>query len=91
MARNAKKAMSERLSALLNDYPLDKFDVCITSFYGNDQLVTYLQKQVQASNPDYIAPIVPLSINVCAHTGPGTIGIVVSPKIGDKSIREYLD
>jgi DegV family protein with EDD domain len=90
MARNAKKAMSERLSALLNDYPLDKFDVCITSFYGNEQLVDYLQKQVQASNPDYIAPIVPLSINVCAHTGPGTIGIVVSPKIGDKSIGEYL-
>ena len=90
MARNAKKAMSERLDVLLNDFPLDKYDICITSFFGNEQLIEYLKKQIQTKFPDYQVPLLPLSINVCAHTGPGTIGLVVSPKIGDKSIGEYL-
>lgn len=90
MARNAKKAMSERLDALLTDFPLNKYDICITSFYGNEQLIEYLKKQIQTKFPDYQVPILPLSINVSAHTGPGTIGLIVSPKIGEKSIVEYL-
>ena len=31
-----------------------------------------------------------LPINVCAHCGPGTIGLIVSKKINGKSIKEFL-
>ena len=37
---------------------------------------------------NYLQGIVP--INVCAHCGPGTIGLMVSKKINGKSIKEYL-
>ena len=35
-----------------------------------------------------IEGIVP--INVCAHCGPGTIGILVTPKINQKSIKHFM-
>ena len=90
MARNAKKVMSERLEKLLKDFPLDKYDICIADFGSNPQLISQLISQIETSYPNYKTPIVPLAINVCAHCGPGTIGLVVSPKIFDKSLSDYL-
>ena len=31
-----------------------------------------------------------IPINVCAHCGPGTVGLVISPKINGKSLAEYM-
>ena len=31
-----------------------------------------------------------LPINVCAHCGPGTIGLIVSKKINGRSLKEFL-
>ena len=31
-----------------------------------------------------------IPINVCAHCGPGTIGLVVSPRINGKSIKDFM-
>ena len=90
MARNAKKVMSERLAKLLADYPLDTHDICIADFGGNPQIIAYLVEQTKNAFPGYEAPIVPLAINVCAHCGPGTIGLIVSPKIFEKSLTDYL-
>ena len=31
-----------------------------------------------------------IPINVCAHCGPGTYGVVISPKINGKTIKEFI-
>ena len=31
-----------------------------------------------------------IPINICAHCGPGTIGLLVTPKINTKSINDFM-
>ena len=41
--------------------------------------------------PDYDITKTIISINVCAHCGPGTVGVLIVPRINEHSLNYYLD
>lgn len=90
MIRNVKKAFIDKLEEMLEKCPLTEFDYALVDFYGNEKVLTPIIDWFNEKNKNHnlIRGIVP--INVCAHCGPGTIAIVISPKINAKSISEYL-
>ena len=90
MTRNVKKTFSEHIQRLISEKPIDQYDYVVASFEGNQDLVSYLIKEINKYFPDYIVPVEPIAINVCAHCGPGTISLLVFPKINGESINKYL-
>jgi fatty acid-binding protein DegV len=38
-------------------------------------------RAVETIFPDFTVEVFPIAINVCAHTGPGTLGIGLSKKV----------
>lgn len=91
MTRNAKKAFADKLNEVFETHPIDKYDYSVVSFDGSEQLVNFVVKHVETHFEGYKIPVQPVAINVCAHCGPGTIGFLVTPKINDKSINDYLN
>lgn len=88
MTRRTRKTFIEQLDAIKGTYTLDKYDYTLLSFDAKEEEVQYiLDHAEEVLGKDAVGRgIIP--INVCAHCGPGTIGLVVSPKINGKSIRE---
>lgn len=90
MTRNTKKAFQEHINKIANDYPISEFDYCLVSFEGNESLVSYIIKVLKEKFEDYEQIITPFAINVGAHTGPGSVGLLVTPKINGKSLSEFI-
>ena len=90
MTTAVKKAFADKIAKVKDDYPTSKYDYTIVSFDGKEAIYTAIYNNLSASLGGYepIQGIIP--INVCAHCGPGSIGIIVSPKINDKSLKEFL-
>ena len=90
MIRNVKKAFFDKINEYLYKFPVSDYDYALVDFYGNEKIVDSIVEYFNNKEPEYklIRGIVP--INVCAHCGPGTIALSVSPKINGKSIKEYL-
>lgn len=89
MAKNAKKKLKDLFATRLDRYPIKEFDYTIVYFDGEKELVDALNLYVEElTNEKPINGI--LSINVCAHCGPGTVGLVASPKIDGKSIKDFM-
>lgn len=87
--KHVKGAFVDYLKKIANDYSTDNYDVTIVAFDPKHDVYEYVKNSASEIIGDgYITAIVP--INVCAHCGPGTIGILVAPKINGKSIKEYL-
>lgn len=91
MTRNVKKSMAEHVEKISSEKSIDKYDYLIASFDGNEELINYLIKDINKFFPDYNVHIFPVAINICAHCGPGTVGLLVIPKINGNSINYYLD
>lgn len=91
MTRNTKKSLLEHLKNLTSKYSVEKYDYTIVSFDGNETLIDQLIKNVDELLPGYRIKVLPIAINVCAHCGPGTVGLLISPRINDKSINYFLD
>ena len=90
VVRNVKRAFSERIAKLIKDYPISDYDWSVIGFDPNESTINYVKDQVQQVAKDYNVITGVLPINVCAHCGPGTIGIIVSPKINGKSVNEFM-
>lgn len=90
MTRNTKKTMSEYAHSLTQKYPLSNYDYSIVSFDGNEALINNIKHSLSEIYKDYEVPTLPIAINVCAHCGPGTIGFLVTPKINNHSLTDYL-
>ncbi|MGN0961563.1 MAG: DegV family protein [Christensenellales bacterium] len=90
MVRNIKKTFKDRLDLILPKFPLEKYDYTFISFDASpatfNNICDYAIEKLGKEN--VITGIIP--INVCAHCGPGTIGMVVSPKINGKSIKDFI-
>lgn len=86
MTRHVKKAFLERKDKIYPKYPNDKYDYTLISFAAKENVVEMVSNLF--NDYDLVKGIIP--INVCAHCGPGTIGMVVSPKINGKSLKEFL-
>lgn len=91
MTRNVKKALGDNIASYAEMYPTSKYDYTIVSFNGNEDLVNHIIKDINKFFPDYDVHVEPVAINICAHCGPGTIGVIVSPRINDNSINYYFD
>ena len=87
--RNPKRTLIDKLTKAQEKYPTDKYDYTLVAFGANENLYAYFIDNADKILQDkYIKGLV--SINVCAHCGPGTIGYVISPKINGKSLKEFI-
>ena len=81
--RNAKKSITEFLDKLIaENYDPALYNFNIVSFDLKDSTYEYIAKMIHEKLPEFELRHTPLSINVAAHTGPGTFGIGISKKIG---------
>lgn len=90
MTKSMKKAFYEKIDANYDSCPVEKYDYTIISFDGDSNVINMLIEYINKKAPNYdvIKGVIP--INICAHCGPGTIGILVTPKINGKSLNEYV-
>jgi fatty acid-binding protein DegV len=58
----------------------DDWHLVVVYFDTDEKLIEFAKNQLEENLPGYEILTTPLSINVCAHTGPGTIGIGISRK-----------
>lgn len=89
MTRNSKKFFQEKIKEYSQKYKVDDYDYYIVSFDGKENVLNFVlecAKEILGEN-NFHQGILP--INVCAHCGPGTIGLLVTPKINSKSISEF--
>lgn len=90
MTKSMKKAFYEKIDANYENYPVEKYDYTIISFDGDENVINMLADYIsnKANGYEVTKGIIP--INICAHCGPGTIGILVTPKINSKSLKDFL-
>ncbi|MBR2871283.1 MAG: DegV family protein [Clostridia bacterium] len=91
MTRRARKYFAEKIDEFSKEYPLTEYDYSVFSFDGEQRVLDDIYKHMQNVFPDYKFIRGYLPVNVCAHCGPGTIGISVTPKLNGKSITEYVN
>lgn len=90
MTKNVRKVFMERLETVYPNYPLEKYDYTIVEFDAKESTLEAIKEYMNNLLKDYkiVKGIIP--INVCAHCGPGTIGVIISPKINGNSLNSYL-
>lgn len=89
MVRNVKKTFVDKLDKKIGELSSKDFDYSLISFDANNSALEYIYNHaVEKVGGEVIKGIIP--INVCAHCGPGTIGLVVSKKINGKSLKEFI-
>ena len=88
MTTVVKKAFIDHISKVKSQFPVEEFDYSLVGFDGKSVVLDSLYNYLKEIDGDLAQGIIP--INVCAHCGPGTIGIVMSPKINGKSLKEFL-
>jgi DegV family protein with EDD domain len=88
--KHVRRTFLEEIDQLKDKMPTSQYDYTLVSFDGKAESVNYILAGMgeKLGDENYLQGIVP--INVCAHCGPGTIGLMVSKKINGKSIKEYL-
>ena len=88
--RNAKRTLVDKLIQAKESFPVDKYDYNVVSFGANENLLQYFYDNAKniLSGYNFIKGIIP--INACAHCGPGTIGLVISPRVNGKSLNEFI-
>lgn len=74
--RNLNKSFTEILDDFNSrDYTPEKYSIDILVFATKENKVELARAFYQEHYPQYEINIRPISINVCAHAGPGTIGV----------------
>ena len=88
MTTNSKKKLKDIFNSRIEKYPVNDFDYTIVSFDAEEKTVNALIEHIEETQGvKAINGIIP--INVCAHCGPGTVGILATPKINGKSIKDF--
>ena len=90
MTRKVKLAFIERMNDLSKKYPSSEFDYAFVDFDAIPSTYEYLYEQLQKviEPAKLIKGVIP--INVCAHCGPGTMGLIVTKKINGKSLNTFI-
>ncbi len=90
MTRHVKNAFADRFDEFIKDYPTENYDYSLIDFDGKEAVVSSIERYLidLLGEGNLIKGIIP--INVCAHCGPGTIGITVTPKVNGKSLKTYF-
>lgn len=88
MVMNIKKTFVDKISKVADKYSPNDYDYAIVNFDGNKSNIDYICNFANEKIGNIVTGILP--INVCAHCGPGTIGLSVSKKINGKSLKEFI-
>lgn len=81
--RNMKKTLSEVIDKFAKEnLDPEVWELCVVVFDADEKLVEFVKGKIEEKMPNFTYHVTPLSINVCAHTGPGTIGIGTTRKVG---------
>lgn len=89
MVRNVKKTFAEKIDKAIEKFSPKNYDYTIIAFDAIESTLQYIYDYSKEKlGEEIIKGIIP--INVCAHCGPGTIGLIVSEKINNKSLKEFL-
>lgn len=89
MTKSMKKAFYEKIDQNYLNCPTNLYDYTIISFDGDANVINMLSDYISDKSNGYRPIIGVIPINICAHCGPGTIGVLVTPKINGKSLKEY--
>lgn len=89
MTKSMKKAFYEKIDQNYLNCPTNLYDYTIISFDGDANVINMLSDYISDKLNGYRPIIGVIPINICAHCGPGTIGVLVTPKIKGKSLKEY--
>ena len=89
MTKSMKKAFYEKIDQNYLNCPTNLYDYTIISFDGDANVINMLSDYISYKSKGYRPIIGVIPINICAHCGPGTIGVLVTPKINGKSLNEY--
>lgn len=90
MTRKERSFFTNVIEEYSVTYPIDKYDYTIISFDGAERTLNHVRETLEQRYGKGTAFDGILPINVCAHCGPGTVGISISRKINGKSITEFL-
>ncbi len=89
MVRRVKKTFFEKIDQFLVEYPVCDYDYTFVNFDADQNtlecILNYASLKLGEGN--FVTGNVP--VNVCAHCGPGTIGLLVSQKINGKSLSDF--
>lgn len=90
MIKNTKHAFIDFISEFSKTNPINNFDYVLINFDGKESTIDYIKEKSSEILGENVLMTGIVPINVCAHCGPGTIGLLVSPKFNGKSIKEYI-
>lgn len=90
MIRNTKRALVDKIVQSLKEFPINKYDYTLILFDADERTVNFICDNIaeHLGNYNIIKGVLP--INVCAHIGPGSVGLVITPHINGKSIKEFV-
>ena len=88
MTTVVKKAFMEYVSKVKEQFPSENYDYSLVGFDAKPVVFDSINNYLKEIDSDSVSGLIP--INVCAHCGPGTIGVVISPKINGKSLKEFV-
>jgi DegV family protein with EDD domain len=85
-----KRAFTQRVDECVEKYLPSEYDYSFINFDADESSFNYIYDYVQnkVCEQKVINGIIP--INVCAHCGPGTMGLLVTKKINGESINELI-
>ena len=87
---NVRRVFVQKMEEYAKTYPTDEYDFTFFHFDANELTFNFLLDKLKEILK--IETIVQglLPINVCAHCGPGTIGLIVTKKVLGKSLIEFM-
>lgn len=88
MTTVVKKAIMDNISKVKDNYSAEKYDYTLVGFDPKEVIFESLYNFLKDIDSNVNKCIVP--INVCAHCGPGTIGVLITPKVNNKPLSEFL-
>lgn len=90
MTKRIRGTFVEKIDSFATTCPPTDYDYTLIEFDGKVDVLDYLQQYAENHVGEGNVIKGSLPVNVCAHCGPGTIGIIVSPKINGKSLKEFI-
>ena len=90
VTRHARKTFGEKINEVLSKFNSDEYDYFVAVFDGKEELVNYVVKTLSEKIGEENVITGSTPINVCAHCGPGMVGLLVTKKIDGKSIKDFM-
>lgn len=90
MIKNTKHAIMDRFNELLQNHPIEEYDYTLIQCQAKESTYQYLIDNIEAKIGQGVLIQGTIPINVLAHCGPGTIGLIMTKKINKKSLKSFM-